>query len=270
MKLRDLFGAEDRSALEKWCRAHTQQAYVGDHRALCRVLGKFLMYVDTRDLSLAPHLLLNGYWEMWVTQAIVDYVKPGMRCIDVGANFGYYTLLLKELAGDKGSVTAYEPQPRVAELLIDTLMINGGDDICHPVAASDYEGMRPLFLSNRLMGSASLRFAEGLMSPDAKVFCARLDENHEHADFVKVDAQGHELEVLRGMKGLIERSPKIAVALEFTPADHVSPLDALREIQGMGFPELRSIGTDGQVRAVTIEDAVSPDTGDHRMLWLQK
>jgi len=189
VKLRELFRAEERGAIEKWCRAHTQQVYLGDHTALCRVLGQFLMYVDTRDLSLAPHLLLSGFWETWVTQAIAQYVQPGMHCIDVGANVGYYTLLLKDLAGDKGSVVAYEPQAAAFELLVQTLLVNGGGG-CIQSAASDQEEMSRLFTSQiGLMGSASLRHSQGLDGPTEIVNRVRLDRLHpDPVDFVKIDA----------------------------------------------------------------------------------
>src|ERR1043166_6526206 len=163
MNIRDMFSNLDRSAIEKWCRAQTQVTYLGDHRALCRVLGKYLMYVDTRDLSLAPHMMMNGFWEMWVTQAIVDYVKPGMRCIDVGANCGYYTLLLADLVGEKGRVWAYEPQERVFEMLKHTGRVNGGAHVSISMnAISNRIKERLIYSTQRLLGSAALEHADGL------------------------------------------------------------------------------------------------------------
>ncbi len=272
MKIRDLFAAEDRSAIEKYCRAQTQQAYLGDHTAIARVLGQFLMYVDTRDLSLAPHLLMNGFWEMWVTQAIVDYVKPGMRCFDIGANFGYFTLLLSELVGDKGGVDAYEPQVGVRESLMKSIDVNGFKPRVDTYfcAASDETGYSKLYVQSTQLGSAALTQSGGLHDQGGVVATSRLDDQHSGpVDFVKIDVQGHELRVLDGMKKMIERSPRIAIAMEFTPGEHESPRAQLEKISSYGLT-IKTIGTDGQVRAVTLEDAAKADTGDHRMLWLQK
>jgi FkbM family methyltransferase len=273
MNIRDLFTNLDRSAIEKWCRAQTQVVYLGDHRALCRVLGKYLMYVDTRDLSLAPHMMMNGFWEMWVTQAIVDYVKPGMRCIDVGANCGYYTLLLADLVGDKGSVHAYEPQTAAEKLLAPTLVINGFGD--GPVtvqrgAASDTTGqVRKLYVMTEFMGSAALEPSGVLKAQEKTVMTCRVDDHQDVVHFVKIDVQGHELRVLAGMQKTIERSPKIAIAMEFSPSEHESPAAALETIRGRGL-KIQAIGTDGQVRPISLEEAAKPDTGDHRMLWLTR
>src|SRR5271165_2925357 len=71
----------------------TKSIYLGDHLALAQVLDRFKMYVDTRDIGIAPHLLMGGHWEMWITKLFCDLLQPGMTVVDVGANFGYYTLL---------------------------------------------------------------------------------------------------------------------------------------------------------------------------------
>ncbi len=271
MKLKMLFQQEDRPAIEKWCRAHVQQAYVGENTALCRVLGTFLMYVDTKDLSLTPHLLMNGYWEMWVTQAIVDYVQPGMRCIDVGANCGYYTLLLAELAGESGHVDAYEPQVRLIDLMSRSLRVSGllGRVSLLDVCASDEErDGAPMNCDPELLGSAAL--ITGGSYHGFRTRCVPLSEYYmQPIDFVKIDVQGHEMEVLAGMRGIIDRSPGIAIAMEFTPGEHASPIDSLKTIQSYGL-KIESIGTDGTVRPVTLDVAATPDTGDHRMLWLTR
>jgi FkbM family methyltransferase len=275
MNIKDLFANADRPAIEKWCRAQTQVAYVGENRALCRVLGTFMMYVDTRDLSLAPHMMLNGFWEMWVTQAIVDYVKPGMRCIDVGANVGYYTLLLAELAG-AARVSALEPQVRLVPLLNSTLHVNGLTEVeVFKRAVSNRSDLTKFYVADALLGSASLNQGGGLFDQGGMIQTTTLDEVFRDAqrypsfDFVKIDVQGHELQVLEGMKELLARSPKIAIAMEFTPGEHESPAGSLESILAMGL-RIQAIGTDGQVRPLSMTDAARADTGDHRMLWLTR
>ncbi len=278
MKIRELFEVESRTAIERWCGQETRRCYMGDHTALARVLGNYRMYVDTRDISLTPHMLIDGFWEMWVTQAVVSYVKPGMRCIDVGANCGYYTTLLADLVGPKGFVQAYEPQLALAELLKKTLIVNGmhqaqvSTDI---VGAS--HGSAPFYSYKDQLGSASVRpgkYADRdpverpMVSLDSDGF-GNAPSNAPPVDFVKIDVQGLEYDVLVGMQKTIERSPKIAIAMEFTPCDHADPGETLRQIEGFGLT-IRTIGTDGVVRPITLAEAAQADTGDHRMLWLSR
>src|SRR5258708_38672807 len=69
------------------------QTYLGDHTLLTRTIFGHAIYLDSRDLSLTPHLFLQGYWEPEVTRFFLRIVKPRMHVVEVGANVGYYTLL---------------------------------------------------------------------------------------------------------------------------------------------------------------------------------
>lgn len=271
MKFKDLIRIDDRrESLENFCSSRAKSTYVGSDTALCRVLGSILMYVPALDLSLTPHLLMSGFWEMWVTMAITRYVKPGMVCLDVGANSGYFTMLLADLTLEGGHVRAYEPQPPLVRHIGRSARINGFSNVSVVSAAvGDYSGKANLHLVAELLGSASLGKVEG-QTADAEVDIVTIDHDWDDAspvDFVKIDAQGYELRVLFGMQETIARSPDIAIAMEFTPGDHPDPMEALKTIQGLGL-SIRAIGHDGMVRAVSIEEAVKADTGDHRMLWL--
>ena len=55
------------------------------------------MYIDTADVGFGAHLLLDGFWESWLTEFIARRVQAGMRFADVGANHGYYTVLAADL-----------------------------------------------------------------------------------------------------------------------------------------------------------------------------
>lgn len=274
MNLSSVFQQEERETIEKWCRSHATSAYLGDHRALCRVLGELWMYVDTRDLSVTPHMIMNGFWESWVTQAVVRYVKPGMRCLDIGANCGYYTLLLASLVGPHGLVTAYEPYEPLARLLTQSVTVNGfGARVTvEDSAVGDYSGSALLHSRFDLLGSSTLGVLAG-SSEHGPVTQVRLDDvealSQAPIDFVKIDVQGSEILVLDGMRQIIERSPKIAIAMEFAPSDFENPLGALEKIRSFGFT-IRTIGTDGTVRHISAEQCIEPDTGEHRMLWLSK
>lgn len=276
MKLKSLFQQEDRTLIENYCEGRAKWGALPDGSALCRVLGDILMYVDTRDLSLTPHLLMRGYWEMWVTQAIASHVKPGMRCIDVGANCGYFTLLLSELVGDKGFVEAFEPQPRLVELLKRSIAVNGFGRQTSVVEAAvgDTNGSAELSEAPNLMGSASLR---GLSEPGSTtrtvemVTLDRIGFGEPLApaiDLVKIDVEGLEMKVLAGMKQMIASSPKIAIVMEFTPIDHEDPAGELFRVLDMGLT-LGEIGTDGLVRPISIQDAAATTDG-FRMLWLTR
>src|SRR6266481_1911926 len=116
-----------RLSLEALCWARAQPVYLGENEGLCRILGRYKLCVDTRDQGLCTHLLLDGFWEMGLTMYIARHVRDGMVAIDIGANFGYYTILLAALVGERGHVYAIEPAPATAVMLRRSVQLNGFD-----------------------------------------------------------------------------------------------------------------------------------------------
>lgn len=110
---RDDLPLGDRNAFQEHCRASVSALSTGQGTLLCRVLGGALCYVDAADVSVAPHLAMDGFWETWNSVALGRSVRRGWRVADVGANHGCYTLLLAMLVGPEGHVTAIEPNPRL-------------------------------------------------------------------------------------------------------------------------------------------------------------
>src|SRR5439155_26390264 len=66
-----------------------------------------------------------GYWEMWLTMFFIQHLRPGMTVIDVGANFGCYSVLFGALVEANGHVYAMEPNPAVAAKLRRSIDLNG-------------------------------------------------------------------------------------------------------------------------------------------------
>ena len=62
-------------------------------------------------------MIMDGFWEYWLTKYFAEQIKPGDTVIDIGANLGYYTLLAGDLVTATGRVVAVEPNPLVFELL---------------------------------------------------------------------------------------------------------------------------------------------------------
>ena len=111
--------------LEAVSRQESRAVYLGEETVLCRVLGKYLMYADAQETGITPHLCMDGYWESWITVVLARTLRPGWHCLDIGANHGYYTLIMADAVGQHGRVAPVEPTPRLAELLRQTLDVNG-------------------------------------------------------------------------------------------------------------------------------------------------
>lgn len=210
---------------EDVCRRYTRYAYLGNNIALCRVLTRYKLYIDTRDKSLTPHFIMDGFWETWLTKCLASVIKPGDTCIDIGANFGYYSVLMSALASDKGQTIAIEPNPAVCKLLRSSAGINSPGFRVAEVAVSNTNGHVVLNIPQTLFGDASIiDRIDGKKEKrkKVKVEAIMLDELIERmaitkVDVIKMDVEGAEPMVFEGMKRTIENNPGIKIIIEYSP-----------------------------------------------------
>ena len=233
--------------------SHMNAVPVGNDLLLTKVLGRFLMYLEASDMSVTPHLIADGYWEKPITEAFVSRLKPGLTVVDIGANYGYYTLLAASHVGwdgrsmSGGHVYAFEPNPRTFEILAKNLEVNGVSSIvkAFPQAALDTRKSLPLHTPEKFNGDASLLVPVGHEARNhgpqqqTQIEAVPLDEViHERLDLMKIDAEGSEPLVFRGMRKLLDRSPELTIFLEFFAPmieQTVPPREFLREIRDLGF-----------------------------------
>jgi len=217
---------------ESICRRYTQYAYLGNDAAICRILSRYKLYIDVKDTSVAPHLITDGFWETWLTRCMAEIIKPGDICIDAGANVGYYSILMSALSGNSGRTLAVEPNPRMCQLLRSTSNIHNTYFDVAEVALSDKEGRITLHVPEGKYGGASLLKGTGrfwLKSSKAKVKMVTLDElakrmNLPRVDVIKIDVEGHEPQVLKGMQGIIKANPDLKIILEYSPFLYEDPI----------------------------------------------
>ena len=264
----------ERSLLEAVSREESRALYLGDHTVLCRVLGKYLVYADSQETGITPHLALHGYWESWITLALARTLRPGWHCLDVGANHGYYTLVMADGAGPDGRVLPVEPTPRLADLLRQTLDVNGFPNVqVVPKAASDVDG-KTLQLVIPARRSLNAHLAE-VVDPSEEAVAVEsvtidsLTRDWPHVDLIKIDVEGAEESVWRGMERTISDNSDLVVILEFNVPRYEDPRAFLATIESAGFA-LRYIDVDAEVKDVTVDRLVSENVGDDWMLYLAR
>jgi FkbM family methyltransferase len=208
-----------------------QSAFLGDYTAISRTIFGHKIFIDTRDISLAPHLAMDGVWEMWITEAMIRILKPGMNCIDLGTNFGWYSLLMAHLIGSNGKLIGVDANPRMVELCSRTMSVNGFLDrstIKH-AAITDYSGVATFNNLNLYMGSGSLKnmgdtaaqFNDSMTS--ITVPAMTLDQliDEKQFDFIKIDCEGAEPGIVRGGRRMLSL-PKVQIFIEYAPNFYAS------------------------------------------------
>src|SRR5258708_1459179 len=74
-------------------------------------------------------IIKNGFFEGSATNFVIQFVKEGMTIVDVGANFGYFSLLFSKLVGPTGRVIAFEPVARFRERLLGHVQLNQASNV---------------------------------------------------------------------------------------------------------------------------------------------
>lgn len=264
----------DRYRAECLCRAAAQAVFLGDNTVLSRVLGRYKAFLDTRDRGFAAHVMLDGYWEMWLTQFIARRVGPGMHVADVGANFGYYSLLMGDLVGPKGRLLSVEPNPPVAEALTRTLDLNGllSRSTVVAAAAGSGDGEGHLFVpagepKNAMLVDERTSGGEAALVPVPIHSLDTLLDGLERVDFLKIDAEGAEEDIMMGLTRTIERC-RPRIVLEFNPGRCRNPRALLTRLRGP-YPVLRCLGFDAEVAPVSDEELLDPTNHEDRLLYLE-
>jgi FkbM family methyltransferase len=258
------------------CRAHANPVYLGANTALCSCIGLFKLYVDTRDRGFASNLLLDGYWEPSVTLFVAQAVRPGMTVVDVGANYGYYTLLLAWLVGDRGRVVAVEPNPEAAASLRRSVELNGAAARISVItaAAGDRDGGEALLFvpesdpknATIVASPEALPPAAGQLHSVPRVTLDRILAELPRVDFVKIDAEGAEAAIIAGMRAMLLRE-KPCLLLEFNAGRGGDPASMLEEL-GVIYGELRYINDLGEPVVISRDDLLAERRGRDWLLCL--
>jgi FkbM family methyltransferase len=172
----------------------------------------------------AGRIILEGQFESAEFAFVSRFLRPGMSVLDIGAHHGFYTLLLSRRVGPEGKVFAFEPSPREKSALLWHVRINRCKNVTVEGLAlgSQKEEARLFVVQGEQTGCNSLRTPAQDVSGEfthTPVHVVRLDDwlaEHkiERLDFIKLDVEGGELEVLRGAVELFEKAPRPVLLVE--------------------------------------------------------
>jgi len=259
-----LLASTNRRDFEAAVRDRIHTVPLPDGTVLCRVLGRYKLYVDANDNSLAPHLMLEGYWQYWITAFLCRNLNRGETAYDLEAGYGYYTLLMSELVGPEGRVVALEFNPWLHTLLRRNLALNGRDSqvVCHRLVAAK-QAVAALEMPASLLGP--------VQAPNAAIFQRRGSQRScvapamtldglepDSADFIHISATLLEQGVLEGMAGLIQRSPSLRILLEFDAKRCRDPEKTLALLEAR-YP-LRFIDSDSYAKPISREAILAGPT----------
>jgi protein O-GlcNAc transferase len=195
--------------------------------------------------SITPYVLYEQH--DWFEEEIVFLrcmLKPGQQAIDVGANYGVYTLSIAQLVGPSGAVWAFEPASTTADFLAQGIAANKFTQVLiERSALSSQSGDSQLTLNdnselNTLTGSV------GSPGPTETVRVTTLDDSlRQHGwkeiDFLKIDAEGEELNIIKGgRKFFASLSPLVLYEVKAGRDLH---LELASEFAAIGYSSYRLV-----------------------------
>ena len=178
------------------------------------------LFLNKKGLALS--ISHYGTYEKSEAKVMEEKIKGGNIVVDVGANIGLHTLNMARIVGNTGQVFAFEPDPSNFKILGKNVKVNNYKNIILEQKAvgdkhgratlyqSDDPGRHRIFPQTKAKGQVQVE----LTSLD-KYF---IDSNLvDKINFIKIDVEGLEFSVLKGMENILKNNKKIKILFEFMP-----------------------------------------------------
>jgi FkbM family methyltransferase len=174
------------------------------------------------ERDLCSELIFAGNYEKAEWHFVEHFLKKGITVVDIGAHHGFYTILAAKKVGPSGCVIAFEPSPRERLKLSSHLKLNRCKNVkVEPFALASQDGEAIFFLvqgsstrCNSLRRPAISESMEGIMVNTMTLDNYLKKEEIFRVDFVKMDVEGAELDVLKGASELLSRNPRPVIMAE--------------------------------------------------------
>lgn len=180
------------------------------------------LVLDRQDFSVSNTIIGTANYEEHLRRFIKTMVKPGMICVDVGANVGFHAFMMSELVGASGHVYAIEPNSENCRMILLSQAENQTQNMTLvPVALSDSLGAVPFSPAIGSNGGFIYNVdGNPVRHPNCTVVpTVRLDDliKFDRLDFIKIDVEGAEPLALAGASKLIKKHRPV-ITSEFSAA----------------------------------------------------
>ena len=206
----------------------------------------FDLWVHPNDQILSRSIVYDKIWEPETTKLIKKIIHEGDVGIDLGANIGYFTILMANLVGTSGKIFSFEPAPQNFEILQKNIKQNHLENVISEQSAiGDIDGKIKLYLSNTNAGWHKVfptQFVDYEVSDkniDVKICSLDKEFIDKKIDFIKMDIEGYEWNAIKGGKKILEENHDVKLIFEFFPmalrANNVKPDTVLTYLLDIGF-----------------------------------
>jgi len=172
------------------------------------ITGNFNIKLDTKNFIDAS-IYYTGDYEAYLKKIFKRLIKPNNVILDIGANIGFHTLYFAELTGTNGKVIAFEPIPHNFAALENNISLNNFPQIVMiNKALGNTNSQMNIHINEQAQNPGAFNlFEDGVKN--TIIECTKGDDylqenNIKKVDFIKIDVEGFELEVLKGLAETIK------------------------------------------------------------------
>ncbi len=231
-----------------------------DNNTVFKKIRDFYFGIPSEDHKLLIHLIF-GDPEPGLDRFLINNLKKGSTFVDIGAHIGMVTLRAALLLGLEGKVYSFEPTPRIYKLLNSNIGINGFDGIVESfqVAVSDKKGIAKFNLCDIYGLNTLFPYEnEGTLIEVETDSLDNILKYVNHIDMIKIDAEGAEPLILKGMEEIIIKNPEVVIIMEFGighfQRNGMDPVSFLKDIRNDGFKIYLIKEPTGEVLEISDED----------------
>lgn len=189
-----------------------------------------------------------GFFEQNLSTIFLNYIKPGSVCFDIGTHFGYFTMLASTLAGESGQVHSFEPTPSTFKILTSNCQDKKNVTLNNVAVWSSETTMKFKDYGTRLSAFNSFygaklahEIVDKLKHTEYEVKTVSLDkyiaETGAKPDFIKIDAESAEYDILQGMIKTITRvRPLITIEVgDIDKGEFIDSKDSIHFLMKHGY-----------------------------------
>jgi len=206
----------------------------------------FKLHVNLGD-RLGCDFYYGYFQELFDSCLFLDMIDAGATVFDIGANFGYYTVMAASKVGPSGIIHSFEPNKSAYELLKTNVKTNEFEKIvfCHDSCIGETDGETDFYVSEESSFSSRGQTERAKLMEKRKVPLRSLDSLMPELGLskigaIKIDVEGFEFSVLRGAREMIRNSPNLLIMMEVSAKNldeqrRQELITSLADIYNLGF-----------------------------------
>jgi len=179
--------------------------------------GEDIAIYTSADSYIEWSILTSGTYENEINKLIRISLKEGENALDIGGNIGLQSLRMSQCVGNQGKVIAFEPLVYLQDKFTRNMALNKAENvILLPYALSDEEGEAEFTIDSSSWNQGTFSLNKNENGAEKQTVVIKIPDNLpevnnlDNLHLIKIDVEGFEFQVLRGLKQTIDKhKPRI-------------------------------------------------------------